>query len=191
MRQNNNMNNYVDNSVLDELAVLIRMGANTSGKSQRKQIDLQYFKSLFKSDMINKIPTDNYYNLLEIALLNNRNDIVEYLLTFDGWDLNHQDYDGLTILQYVSQNRFFNFKIAMKLLFYDYVDFNLVDRWGNNPLQTSVSNFFSPNVVGQLKSEYYQWISALRKKGFVANALTINFAINVVKDPRIIDILIK
>lgn len=185
------MNNYVDNSVLDELAVLIRMGANTSGKSQRKQIDLQYFKSLFKSDMINKIPTDNYYNLLEIALLNNRNDIVEYLLTFDGWDLNHQDYDGLTILQYVSQNRFFNFKIAMKLLNYDYVDFNLVDRWGNNPLQTSVSNFFSPNVVGQLKSEYYQWISALRKKGFVANALTINFAINVVKDPRIIDILIK
>lgn len=191
MRRNNNMNNHVDNSMLDELAVLIRMGRWMPHKNQRKLIDLQCFKELFKSDMINRIPTGNYYNLLEIALLNNRNDIVEYLLTFDRWDLNHQDYDGLSILQHVSQNRFFNFKIAMKLLNYNYVDVNLVDRWGNNPLQTSVSNFFSPKVVGQMKSDYYRWIFALKKKGFVANKLTIEFAINVVKDQKIIDMLIE
>lgn len=154
---------------------------------------LDDFKSLFTKNMINKIPDNDYYNILELSILNSRYDIAEYLLTFDGWNLNHQNYDGMTILQYVSQNTCFNFKIAMKLLDYDYdyVNFNLVDRWGNNPLQTSVLNFFSTRVVGQMKLDYYRWIFALRKKGFVANERTIKFAINVVKDQKIIDMLVN
>lgn len=185
-----NMDNYTHDDVVDDLSVWIWKGLDTPNEKHRRIMSLEEFKLLFKSNMVNKIPINDFYNLLEISLLNNRTDITEYLLTFKGWNINHQNYDGLTILQYVSQNRFFNYKLALNLLNYDDdIRVNIIDRWGNNPLHTSVSNFFSPNVVGEKKLEYYQWIFALKRKGSVPNDLTMNFAISVIKDQRIIEIL--
>lgn len=143
---------------------------------------LDDFKLLFKKDMINKIPYDNDYNILELSVLNSRYDITEYLLTFSGWDLNHQNYNGETILQYISEQRLFNLKPAQALLNYGNVDKNIVDRWGNNPIWTSTFGYFSTNLTPEKREPYMVWIQLLFNYGFKPNSRTIE-EIEELSDP--------
>lgn len=137
------------------------------------------------------IDVEDYgYNLLETAVLHNRPDIARFLLNLDGWDINRRDSDGQTILQYVSMRDCFDLDVALMLLDYGDVDTNVIDRWGNNPLWTTVFNFYTVFVLNNLKPEYYQWAKALRDKGFVPNSQTIDYLNTRVNDETLNRIVI-
>lgn len=70
--------------------------------SDGKPLTLDTFIANFHNDMINV--EDYGYNLLETAVLHNRPDIVRFLLSLDGWDINHKANRGQTILQYIYIN---------------------------------------------------------------------------------------
>lgn len=67
---------------------------------------------------------------------------------------------------------------------------DIVDRWGNNPLWTTVFNFYTVFVLNNLKSEYYQWAKALRDKGFTPNSQTIDCLNTRVNDETLNQIII-
>lgn len=154
-----------NNVQLEKISLGIEYGFRIKNSEERKKITLDDFKSLFTKDMINKMPYDDY-NILELSILNSRYDITKYLLTFSGWDLNHQNYNGETILQYISQNRSFNFEIVKALLNYGNIDTNIVDRWGNNPIHTALYwKSISWRDHSAIKN-YYRWLKALHDAGF-------------------------
>lgn len=179
------MLNSKEKENLSALETHISYGIKIKNSNTRKKITLSEFKSRFSEYMINEISEYSYYNLLETAVLNNRYDIVHYLLSFDGWNINHQNQKGLTILQYISDNNHFDLEIAQDLLSYNEINTDIVDAWGNNPINTAVFNSYSKNVSDTMKKKYYVWLTKLIDIGFKPNDRTINFAKNIVKDPNI------
>lgn len=156
--------------------------------SDGSPLTLDTFIANFHNDMINV--EDYGYNLLETAVLHNRPDIVRFLLSLDGWDINHKANRGQTVLQFISMSDHFDLDTALMLLDYGDVDTNVIDRWGNSPLWTTVFNFYTVFVLNNLKPEYYQWAKALRDKGFAPNAQTIDYLNTRVNDDKMSQIVI-
>lgn len=142
--------------------------------SDGSPLTLDTFIANFHNDMINV--EDYGYNLLETAVLHNRPDIVRFLLSLDGWDINHKANRGLTVLQFVSMSDHFDLDTALMLLDYGNVDTNVVDRWGNNPLWTSTHSVYLARVTLEQRYQYHKWFIALLDVGFRPNERTIEYA---------------
>lgn len=172
------MSNEKTKETLTNLSTHLNYGIEIENSNNRKDISLLEFKKLFTKDMINKFPGNSYYNLLESAVINNRYDIVEYLLSFNDWNINRQNQNGETILQYISDNHHFNLETAKLLLKYEKIDTSLSDDWGNNPIWTSVFGYFNSKQSPEKKKAYETWLKLLLQAGFKPNQRTKTKIIN-------------
>ena len=151
----------------------------------RQQMSLSEFKRLFDKTMVNATRYD--YNLLEISVLARHFDIVAYLLTFRGWNINHQNQNGETVLQFVSDKAVFSFDSAFKLLSYSGVDTSVVDMWGNNPLWTVLYNMYYQRIDLDLEQQYIDWLKALVDFGFKFN----NRSVDVIHEKMVSESWLK
>lgn len=177
--------------VLLKIDTFLTYGVKDDNIKNRKRMTLQHFKSLFSEKMINEVPKHSQYNILETAVLNNYHEIVKYLLSFNGWNVNHQNQNGETILQFISDNEHFDLSTAKALLDYAVVDNKIHDKWENNPVFTSIFNLYSNTVNREMKNDYYIWLNELLQKGFRPNTKIYNFALNVVKDPNVTKLIVE
>lgn len=154
---------------MEDLFFAIRYNKLSDGSP----LTLDAFIANFHNDMINV--EDYGHNLLETAVLHNRPDIVRFLLSLDGWDINRRDSDGQTILQYISMSDCFDLDVALMLLDYGHVNTDIVDRWGNNPLWTSAHSVYLARVTLEQRNQYHKWFVALLDVGFRPNERTIEY----------------
>lgn len=172
------MSNEKTNEILTNLSTYLNYGIKIENSNNQKDISLLEFKNLFTKGMVNKVPDNSYYSLLESAVLNNRCDIANYLLSFEGWNINRQNQNGETILQYISDNHHFNLEMAQHLLAYDEINTSLSDDWGNNPIWTSVFGYFNSKQNPEKKKPYETWLKLLLQAGFKPNQRTKTKIIN-------------
>lgn len=175
------MKNKTDDKILTNISASIKYGFIVGYAEEKKEFTLNDFKLVFKKEMINKIPSNASSNLLAMAVLSNRFDIFDYLLTFQGWNLNQQNKNGETILQYISDNNHFKLEKARDLLNYGKIDTNIVDKWGNNPILNVISGSVMTSTTERQKNEYHQWLNDLLKLGFQPNKRSIEFAKEMVQ----------
>lgn len=152
---------------INDLFLQIEYGLVDKQSNSRRSLSILELKQEFNANMVNL--TEHGYNLLEISALSGRLDFVEYLLTFSGWNINHQNHNGETILQFISDKSIFSFDIAMTLLNYGNVDTTIVDSWGNNPIWTTLYNMYYQRIDDDLKQKYSEWLRALVDFGFEFN----------------------
>lgn len=112
-------------------------------------------------------------DLLFGIVKNNNTEIFDYCLKNYHFNINELYEDNKTILEYVSENKKFNYYIAKSLLNYQSPNINIVDYWGNNPIWTSVYNKHLKRN-SDFVNDYNNWIKDLYNKGFRPNKRSID-----------------
>lgn len=131
-------------------------------------MSLSDFQLKFDAQMLN-LELDDYSVLQEIIIFCG-SDILEYVLSFPGININFQSsLTGMTVFNIVSQKNVFTLEKAKLLIKYDFsnIDSSLLDVYGNNPihdaLHSKAVSWKNPKIV----ADYYDWIEMLHDAGFI------------------------
>lgn len=96
---------------------------------------------------VNAVSIDKQRSLLEICILEGREELAMHLIDIPGIDLDYQDANGYSALHFAVQ---MNSLGLVDALIEKKITINVTDRYGNSPLYKSVTEKVNPVIVIRL-----------------------------------------
>lgn len=123
----------MDKNILDDVELQELLAANS----------INLLEDFIAEYGVNAVSVEKQRSLLEICILEGREELAMHLIDVPGIDLDYQDTNGYSALHFAVQMNSLGLVVRK-------IEVNTTDRYGNSPLYKSVTEKVNPAIVIRL-----------------------------------------